>query len=60
MSLQFIIVILIIFASVAYVVYSIIQLFAKKPENSCGCSSSSCDIKSNTDDLKSKLKEKLQ
>lgn len=58
MSVQEIIVVILILASVAYTVYSIIKVFIIKPENSCGCSS--CDIKSDTKDIRSLVHKKIQ
>ena len=58
MSVQEIIVVVIILASVTYTVYSIIKVFIIKPENSCGCSS--CDIKPDIKDIRSLVHKKLQ
>ncbi|NOQ24489.1 MAG: FeoB-associated Cys-rich membrane protein [Bacteroidales bacterium] len=58
MSVQEILVVIIILTSVTYTVYSIVKIFSVKPENSCGCSS--CDIKSDTKDIRSLVHKKLQ
>jgi hypothetical protein len=58
MSVQEIIVLIIILVSVTYTVYSIVKIFTVKPEKSCGCSS--CDIKSDTKDIRSLVHKKLQ
>ena len=57
MSIQGIIVAVIILVSVTYTVYSFIQVFVKKAESSCG--GCSCDIKSNTKDIKSIIHKNL-
>ncbi len=57
MSIQEIVVFILITASVTYTVYSFIQVFIKKQENSCGCTS--CDFKTDTKDIRSIVHKKL-
>jgi hypothetical protein len=57
MGVQDFVVIVLILAAVTYTVYSIIKVFVKKPDNSCGCSS--CDIKGNTKDIRSLIQKNL-
>ena len=58
MSVQEIIVVIIILTTLIFTIYGIIKVFKIKPENSCGCSS--CDIKSDTKDIRSLVHKKLQ
>ena len=43
MNIQEVLVLFLVIAAVSYTVYGFIQIFIKKPENSCGCSS--CNLK---------------